>query len=217
MNLPSHSKLLFIGDSITDAGRGASGESSPWEPNFGLGQGYVSMVQAWLQAAHPEAAIRVVNKGVSGNTIRDLATRWQVDVLDQKPNVLCIMIGINDVWRQFDSPLRPEISVGPKEYRETLEKLVVLTKTDSNSIHLAAPFFIEPKRNDAMRARMDEYGEIARQTAVKNDASFIDTQAAFDKVLAQVHSATLAWDRIHPGPAGHMIIAREFLKSFDTI
>jgi lysophospholipase L1-like esterase len=217
MNLTHHSKLLFIGDSITDAGRGPSGEASAWEPYFGLGQGYVSMIYAWLGASHPEAAIRVINKGTSGHTVRDLASRWETDVLAEAPETLCVMIGINDVWRQFDSPLRPEISVGPEEYRETLGKLVAAAKPRIKSLHLATPFFIEPNKHDAMRARMDEYGTIVREIAANSGASFIDTQAAFDKVLAHVHPASLAWDRIHPGPAGHMIITRAFLESFGCL
>jgi lysophospholipase L1-like esterase len=175
------------------------------------------MVQAWLSAAHPEAGIRVVNKGIGGHTVRDLAARWQTDVLDQQPDVLCIMIGINDVWRQFDSPLRPELSVGLEEYAETLEKLLLLSKLAPASIYLATPFFIDPNRADAMRARMDEYGEIVRQTAAKHGTNFVDTQAAFEPVLAHFHSAALAWDRVHPSPAGHMVIARAFLKAFASI
>jgi lysophospholipase L1-like esterase len=217
MNLPSHSKLLFIGDSITDAGRGPSGESSPWEPSFGYGQGYVSMIHAWLGAVHPAAAIRVVNKGTSGHTVRDLAARWETDVIAEMPQTLCVMIGINDVWRQFDCPLRPEIAVGPEEYRDTLTRLVTAAQPHIKAFHLATPFFIEPNRNDAMRARMDEYGTIVRELASQHGAAFIDTQAAFDEVLAHVHPASLAWDRIHPGPAGHMIIARAFLASFGAL
>ncbi len=214
MNLPSNSKLLFIGDSITDASRGASGEVSPWEPNFGLGQGYVSLVYAHLGATHPEAAIRVINKGISGQTVRDLANRWETDVIAEKPETLCIMIGINDVWRQFDSPLRPEISVGPQEYRETLAKLIAAAKPHIQALHLATPYFIESNRTDTMRARMDEYGTIVRELAAESGASFIDTQAAFDRVLEHQHPASLAWDRIHPSPVGHMIIANAFLESF---
>jgi lysophospholipase L1-like esterase len=217
MKLPRKSKLLFIGDSITDAGRGPSGEAGAWEPYFGLGQGYVSMVHAWLGAAHPEAAIRVINKGTSGHTIRELASRWDTDVLAVKPETLCIMIGINDVWRQFDSPLRPEIGVDPVEYRDILSKLVTTAKPHVAAVHLATPYFIEPNRNDAMRAQMDEYGAIVRGIATESGAAFIDTQAAFDRVLAHCHPASLAWDRVHPGPAGHMIIARAFLESFGCL
>jgi lysophospholipase L1-like esterase len=117
--------MIFIGDSITDAGRDASAEPSPWLPNFGLGSGYVSQVWAWLTAAYPEARIRVFNKGTSGHTVRDLASRWQSDVLDLKPDVLSVMIGINDVWRQFDVPTRKEISVQSEEYRQRCQSRVL--------------------------------------------------------------------------------------------
>jgi len=217
MKLPHYSTLLFIGDSITDADRKPSGEASPWDAYFGLGYGYVSKIYAWLHAAHPEAGIRVVNKGVSGNTVRDLAGRWQTDVLDLKPDVLCVMIGINDVWRQFDSPQRPELGVGLEEYRDTLTKLVVSTRPKVKALYLASPFFIEPNRSEPMRKRMDEYSAIVRAIAAANDAVFVDTQAAFDHVLAHQHPCALAWDRIHPGPVGHMIIARAFLEAFGCL
>jgi lysophospholipase L1-like esterase len=214
MNLPSNTTLLFIGDSITDADRKPAGEANPWEPNFGLGHGYVSKVYGWLHAAHPDAAIRVVNKGVSGNTVRDLAARWQSDVLDLKPDVLCVMIGINDVWRQFDYPLHPETHVLPDEYRSTLASLLAATRSKVRELFLASPYFIEPNRDEPMRRRMDEYGMIVKELASANDAVFVDTQAAFDRVLGHTHPSALAWDRIHPGPVGHTILARAFLKSF---
>ena len=217
MNLPSNSKLLFIGDSITDCARGPSGEASAWEPNFGLGQGYVSMIYGWLGAAHPDAGIRVVNKGNSGHTVRDLANRWDTDVIAEKPETLCIMIGINDVWRQLDSPLRPDLGVGPDEYRKTLTQLVAAAKPHIQTLHLATPYFIEPNRSDALRAQMDEYGTIVREIAAESGASFIDTQAAFDRVLAHCHSASIAWDRVHPSPVGHTVIARAFLESFGCL
>jgi lysophospholipase L1-like esterase len=78
----------------------------------GLGTGYVSLVDSLLRAAYPQGRIRMVNMGTSGNTVRDLAERWQTDVLDLEPDWLSIMIGINDVWRQFDSPLRPVAAGG---------------------------------------------------------------------------------------------------------
>ena len=217
MKLPSKSTLLFIGDSITDAERKPSGEASAWEPYFGLGYGYVSKIFGWLHAAHPEAGIRVVNKGVSGNTVRDLAARWEVDVLAVAPATLCVMIGINDVWRQFDSPQRPEIAVGPEEYRDTLAKLVTSARPKVQSLYLASPYFIEPNRAEPMRQRMDEYGAIVRELAAANGAVFVDTQAAFDRVLAHMHPSALAGDRIHPGPVGHMVIARAFLEAFDEM
>lgn len=217
MKIPQHSTLIFIGDSITDAERKPSGEANPWEPHFGLGYGYVSNVFSWLHAAHPAAGIRVINKGISGNTVRDLAARWQTDVLDLNPNVICVMIGINDVWRQFDYPQHPETHVQPHEYRATLARLVSTTRPKVKSLYLANPYFIEPNRCEPMRKRMDEYGAIMQEIAAANDAVFVDTQAAFDGVLRHMHPSALAGDRVHPGPVGHMIIARAFLQAFGCL
>jgi len=215
MNLPSPSRLIFIGDSITDAGRDqTSGEPSPWSPNFGLGSGYVSLVWAWLAAAYPQKPIRVFNKGTSGNNARDLDARWETDVTGLDPDVLCVMIGINDVWRQFDVPLRPDHQVAPEEYRAILDRLLGRTRPQIQQLYLASPYYIEPNREEPMRKRMDEYGQIVKDLAEAHDATFIDVQAAFDAVLAHVHPTSLGWDHIHPGMHGHMIIARAFLKAF---
>ncbi|MCG6198000.1 GDSL family lipase, partial [Anoxybacillus sp. LAT_38] len=73
-----------------------------------------------LQAVYPELGIRVVNKGISGNTVRDLKARWKEDVIAQKPDWVSIMIGINDVWRQYDLPLMKEKHVYLDEYETTL-------------------------------------------------------------------------------------------------
>ena len=73
------------------------------------------------------------------------------------------------------------------------------------------PFYIEPTRKDAMRARMDEYGAIVKKIATRHGTVFVDTQAAFDKVFKHTYPATLAWDRVHPTTVGHMILARAFL------
>ncbi|WP_218240779.1 GDSL-type esterase/lipase family protein, partial [Pseudomonas sp. 2822-17] len=79
------------------------------EGNFGaLGHGYVAQVDALLQSVYPELGIRVVNKGINGHTVRHLKERWDADVIQPNPDWLVIMIGINDVWRQYDLPTQPE-------------------------------------------------------------------------------------------------------------
>ncbi len=217
--LVPNSRLLFIGDSITDAGREPMGEPAPWGTP-GLGRGYVSLVESWLLATRPQDRVRVFNRGTSGHTVRDLAARWQTDVLDLKPDTVAIMIGINDVWRQFDTPLRAETHVLPAEYERTLGELVRHTLpalTAPSRLVLATPFFIETHLADPMRVRMDEYGAIVRRLAAEHGATFVDTQAAFDAVAAHVHPMALAWDRIHPQPAGCMILARAFLAAFGAL
>ena len=210
MLLAPDRKIVFIGDSITDCGRARPiGESA----FGGLGNGYVSFVDAFLGATKPELRLRVVNTGIGGNTVRDLESRWQTDVLDLKPQMVSVMIGINDVWRQFDSPLSRESHVGPEEYRDTLDRLLARTTPHVERLLVASPFFIEPNRNDAMRVRMDEYGAYAHEVAIQHGAVWVDVQAAFDAILRHVPSQSLAGDRVHPNATGHAVITRAFLKA----
>ena len=210
MRIENGNKLVMIGDSVTDCERSKPVGEGLFQA---LGKGYVSLVDALLQSTQPERCIRVVNMGLSGNNVRDLKARWQSDVLDLNPDWLSIMIGINDVWRQFDSPYQPEWAVPLEIYEQTLSELVEQTQPHLKGLVLMTPYFIEPNQQDAMRARMDQYSQVVRMLARKHGALLVDTQAAFDQVLEHVHPMTLAWDRVHPNPIGHMVIARAFLKA----
>ncbi len=210
LRLEADTKLVMIGDSITDCERVRPIGEGLFNA---LGRGYVSLVDSLLQATYPERRIRVVNMGTSGNTVRDLEARWQTDVFDLKPDWLSVMIGINDVWRQFDTPWQPEWAVTLDEYRPTLERLVAQTRPTLKGLVLLTPYFIEPNPADQMRAMMDRYGEVVRDLASQYDAVFVDTQAAFNAVMNHIHPTGIAWDRIHPGQVGHMVLARAFLTA----
>lgn len=211
MKIPAGARLVCIGDSVTDCERARP----VGEGLFGaIGKGYVGYVDALLMSAYPERKIRVTNVGSSGNTVRDLAARWQADVLDLKPDWLSVMIGINDVWRQFDLPRQSNI-VALDEYERTLDELCAQTRSQVQGLILMTPFFIESLVADAMRARMDEYGQVVKRVAARHNAIFVDTQAAFNAFLEHHHSAEVAWDRVHPNHIGHMILARAMLKAVD--
>lgn len=207
LKLAPSSRLVCIGDSVTDCERARPlGEGL-----FGaVGKGWVGFVDALLLATYPEHRIRVTNVGTSGNTVRDLAERWQTDVLDLKPDWLSVMIGINDVWRQFDVP-RLGRGVDLVDYERIYADLLQRTRPSLKGLVLMTPFFIEPLAADAMRARMDQYGAVVKGLAQRFDAVVVDTQAAFNAFLAHHHSAEVAWDRVHPNHIGHMILARAFL------
>jgi lysophospholipase L1-like esterase len=213
MIIEPHSKLVMIGDSITDCERTRPIGEGLFDA---LGKGYVSLVDSLLIANYPEHKIRVVNMGISGNTVRDLQDRWQTDVLDLNPDWLSICIGINDVWRHFDTPFQHEWQVPLDEYTKTLENLLQKTPPTLKGLILMTPYFIEPNRTDPMRIMMDEYSTVVRQLAEKYKAVLVDTQAAFDTALVHLHPMALAWDRIHPNRAGHMILARAFLQSLEN-
>ena len=204
-------KLVMIGDSITDVGRARPiGEG---RADDALGRGYVMMVDALLGAVYPERMIRVINMGVSGNTTRDLKARWQTDVLDLKPDWVSIMIGANDVWRQYDSPKQTERHVLIDEFERNLGELVAATKPVKGLV-LMTPYYIEPNRQDAMRATMDRYSAVVKKVAAAAPGSFfVDTQAAFDRLLTTYYPATINWDRVHPNNTGSALIARAFLTA----
>ena len=210
MLLPPDRKIVFIGDSITDCGRARPLR----EGAFGaLGNGYVQFVDAFLGATKPDLRLRTLNMGVGGDTVRDLEARWQADVLDLKPQIVSVMIGINDVWRQFDAPLAKETHVGPEEYRDTLDRLLARTSPHVERMLVASPFYVEPNKADRMRARMDEYGACAQEVAIQHGAVWIDVQAAFDAIMRHVSPQSLSGDRVHPNATGHAVITRAFLKA----
>lgn len=212
MKIKPGSKLLFIGDSITSGGRNLNlpGEG---RTDDAYGSGYVLFVKSLLESMHPASNIRVVNKGISGNTVRDLAARWQADVLDFGPDWLSVMIGINDVWRQFDTPLRTEIHVALEEYTSTLRTLLAAVRSSLKGLVVCSPYVIDANASDPMRDAMDRYGQAARSLAKEFDATFVDMQATFDIYLRHHHPNQLCWDRIHPSATGHMLIAKAWLDA----
>lgn len=210
MLLKAHQKLVMIGDSITDVGRGQPVGEGLFEP---YGKGYVNLVNALLGAVYPDLAIRVVNVGCSGHTTRELKERWDRDVLNLKPHWVSCMIGTNDVWRQFDMPWQTETHVYPEEYQANLEAMMQATVGKVEGIILLTPFYMEPNRSDAMRAQMDRYGQIVKTVAKKYNTLLVDTQAAFDKALQHYYPATLGWDRVHPSSIGHMVLAKAFVDA----
>ena len=200
----------MIGDSITDVGR-----SRPVGEREGLGIGYVYFVGSLIGGVYPDRLIRVLNVGNSGDTVRDLDSRWQHDVIDIKPNWVSVMVGTNDVWRQFDSIATPEAAVQPEEFEATYARLVRETRPRLDGMVLMTPFYVEPNRQEPMRALMDEYGQIVKKIAAEHDCIFVDTQKYFDEACKSVYPGTLAGDRVHPSMYGAAILARAFLNAVE--
>lgn len=200
-------RIVFAGDSVTDAGS----QTPVGEGLFdNTGFGYVRMVENLLMATYPELALRITNSGISGNTSWDLRQRWDRDVISLSPQWVSICIGVNDVWRQFDSPAKEQIS--PEEYLENVQDMIRGTIGRVKGIFVMSPYFMEPNRQDPMRARMDEYGKLCRHLAQKHGCIFVDLQAMFDRYFQFRHSSYISWDRVHPNQIGAMLIAKEFLS-----
>ena len=207
MKLADGDTILFTGDSITDCGR-----AWPVGERAGLGDGYVAFVDSLLSAYRPDVHIRVLNTGISGNRVVDLESRWRKDVLDLGPDWLTVLIGINDVWCQFDPVLGPYQDT-IERYESVYRRLLECTRPDLQGLVLMSPYLVEPNRDDPMRIRMDAYGNVVKRLASEFDAVFVNLQAAFDRYLSHRPPQSLCDDRVHPNMTGHMIIASAFLTA----
>jgi lysophospholipase L1-like esterase len=196
--------VLFQGDSITDGNRGRSPD-----PNHILGHGYVFIIAAKYGAAFPELDLDFVNRGVSGNTVLDLEKRWQNDTLDVKPDVLSVLIGVNDNGRGM--PL--------DQYEQLYDKLLAEVRAANPDVKLVLcePFGLPVGRKksnwevwfDGIRKRQ----QIVAKLAQKHHAALVQFQLAFDDAVRRAPAEHWIWDGVHPTYSGHQIMADEWVRT----
>lgn len=203
--------LLMTGDSITDCGRFTSGESAKNSVE-GMGSGYPSIVKAYLNAFYPNLELRIINKGISGNRTPDILKRMQNDHLDLKPDVVTILIGINEVLRYFDSPGIKQ--VGCEEYSKNLDEILEKLKTSARKIFVLTPFLVKKNDGHVMYEIVQGYRDIASRAAKKAGVELINLQTAFDKYLDKAEPELYSQDSVHPTICGHMVIAKELINAF---
>jgi len=205
IELKPNLSIIFTGDSITDAGR--------LEPAYRpFGYGYVHFVAYRLMAKYPEYNISVINTGISGDTVRDLDYRWEKDCLNHKPDVLSILIGINDIFRQFSSRLDEAVLLD--EYQLTYERLLSLVKEKYNcQLILMEPFmFCDEKTNPAYKSLLQYIGAV-RALAEKFDAVLVPIQELIDKKIKEVPPEKFSDDMVHPYVWAHAWIAQCWLEA----
>ncbi len=196
--------IEFIGDSITDCDRN---QASP----DGLGTGYVHNIHHLLQAGYPELQLSVINKGVSGNQITDLKTRWDQDVMTIKPDWLFIYIGINDVWRYFEGNGHETISLST--FEKTYRQLLNETQEKIHAqINLVSPFLAEKNPSDPFLNKLAQYQLVIDALGKDFSLPVIHLQPAFDWAMLSRPSSFWASDRVHPTSEGHMLIALTVLR-----
>lgn len=213
MKILANSRLLFIGDSITDCGRKRPVGEGAFDG--ALGNGYVSLIDAAFSSGYPEYGIKVLNLGISGNTVHDLKYRWTSDVLNLKPDWLSILIGINDVWQQVSWPEFIGNNSSAPNFARTLDDLVRQVRSSLQGLILMTPYYLETDLNDPMRAMMDHYGGLVKEVAASHNGILVDTQSHFDRILKWTDPMELALDRVHLNLPGHMVLARAFLEQIE--
>lgn len=203
MKFKNGDKIVFAGDSITDANK--------LNTNDRLGEGYVRLIRDALTAFEPQDRYTIVNAGISGNTSRDLLARWEQDVTALRPDVVFCMIGINDVWRHFDGLAEPDALVSEEEYEKNLREICKKAK-GFRQFYLITPYFMERNRQDEMRMLTEKYASVMRRVAEENGVGLLDAQAVFDEYMVARPGQSIMWDRVHPGTVGSMLLARMILR-----
>ncbi len=178
-------RILFQGDSITDGNRGRSAD-----PNHILGHGYCFITAARHGAAFPERRLDFVNRGISGHTVLDLRDRWQKDTLDLKPDLLSILIGVNDEGK----------GIALDVYEQTYDKLLADTVAANPAIRLV---LCEPFGTRPLAPRR----EIVARLAAKYKAALVPFQSSFDAACQRAPLDYWIWDGVHPTYRGHQIMA----------
>ncbi len=188
-------RVLLTGDSVTDCGRRA-------DPD-GLGHGYVRLL-----AEGPLRAADVRNTGIGGDRTADLAARWSTDVLDLAPDVLSVLIGINDTWRRYDSGVLTPVEAFEATYRDLLARLAD-RRGDATRLVLVEPFVlpVEPAQERWWAEDLGPRVDVVHRLAAEHDAVLVPAAAHLTALAAQRGAAALAADGVHPTAAGHAELA----------
>ena len=208
--LKNNAVILFQGDSITDGNRGRNED-----PNHIMGHGYAFSIASRVGADFPEKNYKFYNRGISGHKITDLESRWQKDTLDLKPDVLSMLIGVNDAASVIFN--RPPV-VPVEKYEETYDSLLEQTQSQYPEILfvLCEPFILKVGKVadnlDAYLADISKRREVVKKLAAKFDAVFVPSQQVFNKACEKAPAEYWMWDGVHPTVAGHELLAREWLK-----
>lgn len=208
INLQKNDRILFIGDSITDVGRNRSDDSN-------LGEGFPNLLAQKLAEKYPNHHLTILNRGISGDQVIDLKNRWTEDCLSLKPDLVTILVGINDVGFVIDENLLPteaELAKFEADYRFLLESL---RKETDAKIVLMEPFVLPyPADRLDWRDQLDPRIQIVRRLAQEFEALLVPLDGLLNtKGLTGSFEEYTGDDGVHPTSLGHHVIADAWLNS----
>ncbi|MDD4968919.1 MAG: SGNH/GDSL hydrolase family protein [Paludibacter sp.] len=201
--------ILFQGDSITDGNRT---RNTDWNHVMGHGYGYLIASRLWYD--YPHKNLMFYNRGISGNRVKDLETRWQKDTLDLKPDVISILVGVNDIGAVVYNQDPETIEKFEERYIHILE----MTKAalPGSLIVLCEPFILPlgrvNEKTETWQAEVKKQQAVVRKLAERYHCIFVELQEPFRNACKKAPQDYWIWDGIHPMPAGHELIARAWIK-----
>ncbi len=195
------SVILFQGDSITDDGRDKKIQQA--NNSKSLGRGYPALAAGELLGDYPDLELKIHNRGISGNKIPDLAARWQEDAIDLKPDLLSILIGVNDLWHTlaFGRKYKGTVETYETGYRELLER----TRKEIPGVRIIICEPFTTRTSDDFKV-LAEYRAVAKKLAGEMELTFVPFQSVFDAAIAAAPAEFWLWDGIHPTSSGHALM-----------
>ena len=214
-------KILFQGDSITDGNRYKS-KAAEWDKNHQIGHSYAYIVTGLLGMQYPERNFSFINRGISGNTVENLASRWQADALDLNPDVLSVLIGVNDCLHASALTVK---DLSACEYEQTYREILTASRKQNPALKiiLLEPFAYPEYQKNAgaspalRKAILHSEQKAVRRLAEEFHAVFVPLQKVFDEAATRREPSYWIWDGTHPTEAGHALMAREFLRAAKTV
>ena len=204
-------KILFQGDSVTDAGR-----TSGADPASSLGKGYPLFVSGYLGSRYPDKGFEVVNRGISGNRIVDLYGRWKADALNLRPDLISILVGVNDTWHERAS----QNGVEPERFERVYRELLAWTLKTLPEVKLVLcePFMLPfGAAGDDWVDEMKERDAIVRDLSLEFGALFVPFQHAIDDAAGRAEGSHWLLDGVHPTCSGHAILADAWLEAVASL
>ena len=212
--LPDQLRILFQGDSITDAGRDRlSTQSNDFLK--GMGNGYALMAATKLWIDHPTTDWHTYNRGVSGDKVFQLADRWEADCFDIQPDVLSVHIGVNDFWHTLTNDYKGTVETYEKDFLKLLER--TQSKLPKLKFIIGEPFVVLGGTSidtEEWIPAFRDYQRVAADIAKKMGATFIPYQQIYDTAVADQGAAYWCPDGVHPSLAGSALMAKAWMDAF---
>ena len=200
-------KILFQGDSITDAGRLR-------DDIHDLGRGYPKYAAEFIKSAHPEIEFEFIDLGISGNQTKDLVARLDKDFVDIQPDIVSIMIGINDVWHNAANRTWIPNEVFEERYRTVLE--AIKQKTNAK-IMIIEPFLVPVADKNYFREDLDPKIAIIRKLAREYADVYLPTDGLLASAFIGDQPLTFAVDGVHPTEKGATLIGKWYAEYIEKL
>ena len=211
ISMEKNAVILFQGDSITDAGR-QNRNAPKANDQISMGRGYASMAAAALLSSKPELNLSIFNRGISGNKVHQLDARWERDCLAHRPDVLSILIGVNDIWHGLQGKYDGTV----QRYEDDFLALLDRTRQALPNVQLVIcePFVLKCGAvNERWFPEFDRYRASARKVADQSQATFVPYQEVFDQALNYAPPEHWAKDGVHPSQFGSALMADAWLRA----